>query len=38
MAVTEDAQSPAAIVKAFLEAMERLNYDTALKWVGDDCA
>lgn len=29
--------SPAEVVRAFLKAMEPLDYDTALKWIAPEC-
>lgn len=35
--MTSDSAEPAAIVKAFLKAMEPLDYDLALQYISDTC-
>ncbi|HQR87912.1 MAG: hypothetical protein B7Z44_04740 [Caulobacter sp. 12-67-6] len=35
--MTAPCQSPVEIVRLFLKDMERLDYDSALKWVSDSC-
>lgn len=36
--MSNSPQSPIEVVKAFMTAMEKMDYDTALKYVSNDCA
>lgn len=35
--MSDEIRKPAEVVRAFLAAMEKLDYDTALTWVAEDC-